>query len=51
MEEKKLINIAIKKLAEGQLVIFPTETVYGIGADATNSKAINRIYLLKKRPT
>ena len=37
-------------LKKGEVIIFPTETVFGIGADATNSKAINRIYLLKKRP-
>jgi L-threonylcarbamoyladenylate synthase len=32
-------------------VAFPTETVYGLGADATNEKAINRIYSVKGRPT
>ena len=39
-----------KLLKKGEVVIFPTETVFGIGADATNSKAINRIYSIKKRP-
>lgn len=37
-------------LSHGNLVVFPTETVYGIGADASNSEAINRIYRIKKRP-
>ena len=37
-------------LIQGNLVIFPTETVYGIGADASNSQAINRIYHIKNRP-
>ena len=39
-----------KLLKKGKLVIFPTETVFGIGADATNSKAITKIYKIKKRP-
>ena len=39
-----------KLLKKGEVIIFPTETVFGIGADATNSKAINLIYSIKKRP-
>ena len=39
-----------KLLKKGEVIIFPTETVFGIGADATNSKAINRDYSIKKRP-
>tara|TARA_Y100000588_G_C14070724_1_gene845664 strand:- start:149 stop:1081 length:933 start_codon:yes stop_codon:yes gene_type:complete len=50
MEEKNSINIAIKKLFAGELIIFPTETVYGIGADATNHLAVKKIYKIKKRP-
>jgi len=50
---KKYIKNAIKKakkiLHNGGLVIFPTETVYGIGANATNSTAIKRIYEIKNR--
>ena len=37
-------------LAEGGLVAFPTETVYGLGADATNPAAIARLYQAKGRP-
>ncbi len=37
-------------LAEGGLVAFPTETVYGLGADATNAAAIARLYQAKGRP-
>ncbi len=44
------IKMAAKGLIEGQLVAFPTETVYGLGADATNSKAVSRIYSVKGRP-
>jgi L-threonylcarbamoyladenylate synthase len=38
-------------LISGNLVAFPTETVYGLGADATNKKAVSRIYEVKGRPT
>ena len=37
-------------IRNGQLVSFPTETVYGLGADATNEKALLEIYRVKKRP-
>ena len=45
------INRAAKALKDGHLVAFPTETVYGLGADATNEKAVSRIYSVKARPT
>lgn len=38
-------------LREGRLVAFPTETVYGLGADATNDRAVASIYAAKGRPT
>ena len=41
---------AARCLAEGGLVAFPTETVYGLGADATNAAAIARLYQAKGRP-
>jgi L-threonylcarbamoyladenylate synthase len=44
------IKKAAKALKDGHLVAFPTETVYGLGADATNEKAVSRIYLIKRRP-
>ena len=48
-------QVEIKKsaqaLMDGHLVAFPTETVYGLGADATNEKAISRVYSVKGRPT
>ena len=47
---KKEIDLAKKTLEDGNLVIFPTETVYGLGSDATNLEAIKKIYNLKKRP-
>ena len=44
------INDAAAALIKGELVAFPTETVYGLGADATNKDAIARIYMVKDRP-
>ena len=41
---------AAKALKDGHLVAFPTETVYGLGADATNNEAVARIYSVKGRP-
>jgi L-threonylcarbamoyladenylate synthase len=44
------LSNAAKSLKSGALVAFPTETVYGLGADASNEKAIARIYKVKGRP-
>ena len=47
---KTNIDKAQKILKNGDLVIFPTETVYGLGGNATNNNAINKIYKIKNRP-
>ena len=44
------ISAAIQRLREGGVVAFPTETVYGLGADALNERAVRRVYELKGRP-
>jgi L-threonylcarbamoyladenylate synthase len=48
------MNAAIRRAAEilraGGLVAFPTETVYGLGADASNAEAVARLYAVKGRP-
>jgi L-threonylcarbamoyladenylate synthase len=44
------LAIAAQSLLDGHLVAFPTETVYGLGADATNQSAVARIYEVKGRP-
>ncbi len=44
------IAAAVQLLREGQLVAFPTETVYGLGGDATNDLAVSRIFAAKDRP-
>lgn len=41
---------AIKKLKDGEVVAIPTETVYGLAADATNENALLQIYAIKQRP-
>jgi L-threonylcarbamoyladenylate synthase len=45
------IEHAAKLLRDGKLVAFPTETVYGLGADATNEQAVRAIYAVKGRPS
>jgi L-threonylcarbamoyladenylate synthase len=45
------VKNAATSLINGNLVAFPTETVYGLGADATNKEAIARIYRVKGRPS
>lgn len=44
------IREAAKLLAAGKVVAFPTETVYGLGADASNPEAVRRIFEIKGRP-
>ena len=46
----EMISNAAQTLKDGALVAFPTETVYGLGADATSAKAVARIYEVKGRP-
>ncbi len=47
--DKKQINIAVEYLKNGGVVVFPTETVYGIGANATSKSAVNKIFKVKNR--
>ncbi len=44
------IEFAVRQLVAGELVSFPTETVYGLGADATNPAAIQKVFAAKGRP-
>ncbi|MER3602254.1 MAG: threonylcarbamoyl-AMP synthase [Nitrososphaerota archaeon] len=44
------ISEAARAIRNGQLVAFPTETVYGLGADALNARAVRRIFEVKRRP-
>ncbi|MDD3831225.1 MAG: L-threonylcarbamoyladenylate synthase [Clostridia bacterium] len=45
------ISIASKLIHQGQIVAFPTETVYGLGADTFNEQAVSKIFLAKGRPS
>ena len=42
---KNDLKTAAQRLLEGNLVIVPTETVYGIGADATNTEAVKKYFI------
>lgn len=43
------IHNAFEVLSKGGIILYPTDTVWGIGCDATNEEAVSRIYALKKR--
>ena len=45
----KEISNALKVLKNGGLILYPTDTIWGIGCDATNNKAVKKVYELKKR--
>ena len=45
------IDLAAKLIREGEVVAFPTETVYGLGGDCFNDDAVKRIYAAKGRPS
>ncbi|HJX69680.1 MAG TPA: Sua5/YciO/YrdC/YwlC family protein, partial [Dehalococcoidia bacterium] len=48
--EKEIITKAAEIIRKGGLVAFPTETVYGLGADALNPEAVEKIFIAKGRP-
>jgi L-threonylcarbamoyladenylate synthase len=45
----KDIELAIKTLKKGGIIVYPTDTIWGIGCDANNSKAIDKIFKIKQR--
>ncbi|WP_326717610.1 L-threonylcarbamoyladenylate synthase [Vagococcus jeotgali] len=49
--QKSDLNLAAKVLQQGGIIAFPTETVYGLGADATNDLAVRNVYQAKGRPS
>jgi L-threonylcarbamoyladenylate synthase len=51
LQSSAVINEAVQSLRDGGLVAFPTETVYGLGADAKNPEAIKKIFTAKGRPS
>lgn len=46
----KQIRLAAKDIQNGDVIAFPTETVYGVGADATNPDAVKKVFAVKHRP-
>ena len=43
------VEESVKILKEGGIILYPTDTVWGIGCDATNPKAVEKVFALKKR--
>ena len=46
---KKAVEEAVKVLKEGGVILYPTDTLWGLGCDATNPKAVEKIYKIKHR--
>lgn len=49
--EPRKIRRAVEALEAGEVIAYPTDTVYGLGCDLTNKKAIDRLYAIKGMPT
>ena len=45
------VNLVVEALGKGEIAAIPTETVYGLAANAYQEKAIEKVFILKKRPT
>lgn len=50
MTGKVSVDEAVTLVRSGGVVVYPTETVYGVGADAYNTAAVKRVYKIKERP-
>lgn len=50
MEERDVIKAAVQVLRDGGVVLYPTDTVWGLGCDATNPEAVAKVFALKRRP-
>src|SRR3989344_4990898 len=50
IKQQKALSKAVLAIEKGKAIICPTDTVYGFLADATNKKAVDRIFKIKKRP-
>ena len=49
MDSAPIIQQAVKVLREGGVILYPTDTVWGIGCDATNEQAVARVFEIKRR--
>ena len=50
MDTKKTIEEAVAVLRDGGVILYPTDTVWGIGCDACNEKAVEKVFEIKRRP-
>ena len=50
MDIKPIIDSVLKVLREGGVILYPTDTIWGLGCDATNPDAVARIFKIKNRP-
>ena len=48
-DHKEALSLAVEVISNGGLIVYPTDTVYGLGADATNDSAIQKLNKLKNR--
>ena len=48
--EKFDISKAVKALSDSEIIVYPTDTLYGLGADIYNNEAVDKIFKIKKRP-
>ena len=46
---EKIIKETVKYLKAGKTILYPTDTIWGIGCDATNVKAVQKVYKIKQR--
>ena len=49
--EQEIIQGAIKMLKDGKIIVYPTDTIYGIGCDILNKKSVQSIQTIKNRKT
>lgn len=49
MNNREIIDEAVKVLRDGGVILYPTDTVWGIGCDATNEKAVAKVFEIKRR--
>ena len=49
MDNKEILSEAVRILKEGGVILYPTDTVWGIGCDATNEKAVAKVFEIKRR--
>ena len=49
MTKEEDIRQAIETMRKGGVILYPTDTVWGIGCDATNAEAVKRVYAIKQR--